>query len=238
MVIPAYQSAMMPLMQYASDGQVHSFAEACDHLAKHFGLGEDALRELLPSGRYPVFRSRGGWATTYLTKAGLLERPSRGRFRLTARGREALHRSATIDTTFLRNSPEFVALQDGTDAETAQDAPTPQLLAPETPPPIREERSPDELLEYAYLELRKALGISFAIFHSCGVFHPRKVPRQPQLQEDESSAKTDSLAEGHCRGHLCALPIGNPCDEPVARSLSRSGGAHLHLSGLWLGCGH
>ena len=157
MVIPDYQSVMIPLMRYASDRQVHSFAEACDHLARHFGLGEDALRELLPSGRYPVFRSRVGWATTYLTKAGLLERPSRGRFRITPRGCEALRRSATIDTTFLRNYPEFVAFQDGTDAETAQGAPTSQTLAPETPPPVRDERTPDELLEYAYLELRKAL---------------------------------------------------------------------------------
>ena len=157
MVIPDYQSVMMPLMQYASDGQIHSFAEACEHLARHFELDEAALRELLPSGRYPVFRGRVGWATTYLTKAGLLERPARGRFRITARGRETLHRGETIDTTFLRKYPEFVAFQDGTNAETTQSSPTSQLLFPETPPPVRDERTPDELLEYAYLELRKAL---------------------------------------------------------------------------------
>lgn len=49
MAIPDYQSLMMPLMQYASDEQIHSLAEACDHLARHFELDEDALKELLPS---------------------------------------------------------------------------------------------------------------------------------------------------------------------------------------------
>lgn len=43
MVIPDYQSVMMSLMQYASDRQIHSFAEACDHLARHFGLDKAAL---------------------------------------------------------------------------------------------------------------------------------------------------------------------------------------------------
>jgi restriction system protein len=157
MALPDYQSIMMPLMQYASDGQIHSFAETCEHLARHFELDEDALRELLPSGRYPVFRSRVGWATTYLTKAGVLERPSRGRFRITVRGREALRHRETIDNTFLRQYPEFVAFHDGTDTGTAQGSPTPQIFFPETPPPVRDERTPDELLEYAYLELRKAL---------------------------------------------------------------------------------
>jgi restriction system protein len=114
MTIPDYQSIMMPLVQYASDGQIHSLAEACEHLARHFKLDEDALKELLPSGRYPVFRSRVSWATTSLTKAGVLERPSRGRFRITVRGREALRHGETIDNTFLRQYPEFVAFHDGT----------------------------------------------------------------------------------------------------------------------------
>jgi hypothetical protein len=34
---------MMSLMQYASDRQIHSFVEACDHLARYFGLDEAAF---------------------------------------------------------------------------------------------------------------------------------------------------------------------------------------------------
>jgi hypothetical protein len=53
------------------------------------------------------------------------------------------------------------------------------------------------------------LDISFAIYHPCGVFDPMKMPRQFQLQSDQSSARTDCLPGGHYRGHLCALIIWN-----------------------------
>ena len=69
MAIPDYETIMQPLLQFANDGQVHKFRDACDALAKHFGVTEQELHLLLPSGRYPIFRSRVGWAKTYLTFA-------------------------------------------------------------------------------------------------------------------------------------------------------------------------
>jgi restriction system protein len=44
----------------------------------------------LPSGRQTRFANRVGWARTYLRKAGLLDYPSRGTFRITELGRAAL----------------------------------------------------------------------------------------------------------------------------------------------------
>jgi len=86
MGIPDYQSLMLPLLELAGDQQEHSLRQAVDALANRFGLTDTNLRELLPSGRQRAFDNRVGWARTYLGKAGLLESPKRGIFRITSSG--------------------------------------------------------------------------------------------------------------------------------------------------------
>ena len=109
MAIPDYQSIMMPLLKIAGDGKVHKFSDACDTLAEHFNLSDEELKELLASGRYPKFRNRVGWAKTYLTKAGIIELPSRGFFAITQRGKDILNSDISeIDNILLRQYPEFL----------------------------------------------------------------------------------------------------------------------------------
>lgn len=50
------------------------------------GYMSDAKRELLPSGRMPIFDNRVSWALFYLKKAGLLEGTRRGFYRITQEG--------------------------------------------------------------------------------------------------------------------------------------------------------
>jgi restriction system protein len=83
MAIPDYQSFMLPLLRFLGDKKEHSFRETLDALAKEFNLSEEELRELLPSGKQPIFDNRVGWARTYMKKAGLLESTRRGVFRVT-----------------------------------------------------------------------------------------------------------------------------------------------------------
>ena len=71
-------------------------AEAVEQMAKEFQLSHEDQAELLLSGQ-SRFYNRIGWATTYLKKAGLLQRVAPGRFELTDRGQEVLaSRPATI----------------------------------------------------------------------------------------------------------------------------------------------
>lgn len=101
MAIPDYQTIMLPLLDFASDGNEHRFREAVEALAEHFGLSKEERLELLPSGRYPAFDNRVGWAGTYLKKAGLLEGPRRGYLKITARGLSLLEESpGKIDAKF------------------------------------------------------------------------------------------------------------------------------------------
>jgi len=146
MPIPNYQRFMYPLLELAADGEAHSMDEAYEVLAEKFNLTEEDRAELLPSGRQSRYENRVGWARTYLTKAGLLESPGRGQFKITPRGLDVLKSGITdIDKNYLYQFPEFVEFRrrdrGNAESEVIGDA----------------EKTPDEQLELLYLELEKQL---------------------------------------------------------------------------------
>lgn len=150
MAIPDYQTVMLPLLQFAGDGQEHSLRETIDGLAEVFSLTPDERKELLPSGQQQVFDNRVGWARTYLTKAGLLQKTRRSHYEISPRGREVLARNpARIDVKFLDQFEEFREFRalKGTRSGTA----TSSEVAAE------QETTPEEALESAYGRLRDSL---------------------------------------------------------------------------------
>ncbi len=148
MAIPDYQTVMLPLLCFASDGQEHSLRDAIDSLAAEFKLTEDERKELLPSGQQEVFNNRVGWARTYMKKAGVIETTRRGHFQITKRGKEVLATKPNrIDVRFLEQFEEFQqfrALRHTPSTETV----------PETEEMIT---TPEESLESAYKRLRDNL---------------------------------------------------------------------------------
>jgi restriction system protein len=145
MGIPDYQTLMLPLLQYAGDGNEHTLREAIEFLAKQFKLTDEELKTVLPSGQQAVFDNRVGWARTYMKKAGLLETPKRGVLRIAARGSEVLaSRPGRIDAKYLRRFPEFVAFQTLKSEEREES-------------PHDGSDTPEETLENAFLALRRAL---------------------------------------------------------------------------------
>lgn len=72
MTIPDFQTIMLPLLQFASDGEEHSIHEAVESLSSLFNLTEEEESRLLSSGQQPIFYNRVGWARTYLKKARLI----------------------------------------------------------------------------------------------------------------------------------------------------------------------
>ena len=63
---------------------------------------------MLASGKQRLLHNRIHWAKFYLTRAGLLESPRRGRFAISLAGRELLaEHPAKIDTQFLLTIPAF-----------------------------------------------------------------------------------------------------------------------------------
>ena len=114
-MIPDYQSCMRPALAHLADGRLHRSREVKDALADHFGLSEAERAELLPSGRQRVIDNRVGWALTYLSQAGLVNRPARGQVQITPSGQDVLaSHAARIDLKVLEQFPSYLEFRDRT----------------------------------------------------------------------------------------------------------------------------
>ena len=107
-MIPDYQTCMRPVLVLLADGQTWRKRDLVAALEEEFHLTPEERNALLPSGKQRVMASRVGWAITYLFKADLIERPTRGHARITGAGREALAaHPERIDTRTLESYPSF-----------------------------------------------------------------------------------------------------------------------------------
>lgn len=99
---------MLPLLLSAVDGQPHRVRDLANKVADYFSLPGGLRDETLPDGRNRLIH-RMEWARTYLKKAGLVDYPGRGLFKITERGLSVLkEKPGRIDSKFLRRYPEFV----------------------------------------------------------------------------------------------------------------------------------
>ncbi len=147
MAVPDFQSIMLPLLHFAEDGAEHAIRDAYGWIAEKFHLSELEQKELLPSGKMPILTNRVQWAKTYLVKAGVLASPRRGVIRITDRGKEILARGLDhLDIDFLNQYSEFVEFRTKSRDDSADKGDEGAA-----------DKTPDELLEGAYQQLRSAL---------------------------------------------------------------------------------
>lgn len=149
MSIPDYQSCMLPLLNYAGDGEAHKFSDSVAFLSDEFNLTKKERESLLPSGTQFIIANRVGWARTYLKKAGLLSDPKRGYFQITDRGKDLLKSKPTlVNTKFLRQYDEFNEFQHKSNGkEQVEDIDTEHASY----------STPEEALEYGYEKLTENL---------------------------------------------------------------------------------
>lgn len=148
MSIPDYQSLMLPVLEIAGKGETSvPLAEA--EIAARFNLSDQEREQLLPSGKQRLLHNRIHWAKFYLTKAGLLQVPKRGRFSITSAGAAMLaNPPPKLDTQQLLKIPEFRAYYD---TATGNAPASPQV---EAKPAIA---TPEEAVEAAYESVHTAL---------------------------------------------------------------------------------
>jgi restriction system protein len=109
MAIPDYQTLMLPVLRVAARGETRA-AEVEEVIVTEFGLTTEEREQLLPSGRQRLLYDRMQWAKYYLTRAGLLESPRRGRFLASEAGQALLAQNPTrIDVKRLLEYPAFAA---------------------------------------------------------------------------------------------------------------------------------
>lgn len=123
--------------------------EVTSLLAAHFQLSDSELAELLPSGQQTVFSNRVAWAKAHLKMAGLVDNPSRGRIRLSARGRSILQQNPrSINLRFLRQFDEYkVAVQGKSNGQAEE----------EDKSEATEQSTPLEQLEAAFSTIQSAV---------------------------------------------------------------------------------
>ena len=155
MTIPDFQSLMRPVLAHLADGDLHRSREVRTSMADLHDLTEAERAELLPSRRQRTFDNRVGWSLTYLSQAGLVERPVRGQVRITDLGRAALASNPTrIDMRVLEQYPAYLEFRDRTRSAqpTASDE-TPDVTTHTEPTPV----SPQDLVDRAVAENRAAM---------------------------------------------------------------------------------
>lgn len=148
MSVPDFQSLMLPLLEFASDGLEHSMKEARDALGKKLKLTEADLEERLPSGRQKTFANRVAWAKVYLTQAGILESPKRGKFFISKRGRKILSKKPNrLRIKDLEHFKEFLEFRKASNKNRTEKVT--EGNETDTLP-----KTPEETLEQAYQQLR------------------------------------------------------------------------------------
>jgi len=136
---------MLPLLKLSSNGEIHNLRKATEKLAIEFNLSDEELSILITSGPHK-FENRVGWARTYLKKAGLLEYPQRGHFKITQRGIAVLEENPEIiNIDYLMRFPEFVEFRKRAQTEEREESQD------------KEELTPQEAMESAYLKIRSDL---------------------------------------------------------------------------------
>jgi restriction system protein len=150
MPIPTYEQMLRPILALAESGHI-SRKGVVEPIADHFGATPDERASRIPSGQSTYVRNRVGWAMTFLTKGGLIEKVAARTYAITDRGRD-----------FLRQHPNDFSARDlralpGWDgAWSTGDAPTESPNTPETESSTPQERL-DEAVATINAELKSRL---------------------------------------------------------------------------------
>lgn len=155
MAIPDYQSLMLPVLRLAAEGETR-VPDAAENLADQLGLSIAEREEMLPSGRQRIFHNRIHWAKFYMTKAGLIDSPARGRFVASPAGRALLATNpAGINVDTLKTYPSFAEFYasstSGTGSTDAASAAAGETIDAST------SATPEEQIDAAQAVLHQAL---------------------------------------------------------------------------------
>ena len=151
MPVPDFQSLMLPALKAFAGGSETPLSEVRARIAAAEELTPEDMREMLPSGRQPVFTNRVSWAVMHMERAGLLERVRRAVYRLTVEGERRLAQApAQVDLAVLRTYPAYAEW-----SKKAHAASPGKNIAPALPDESAD--TPEEALDRAARQLRGAL---------------------------------------------------------------------------------
>lgn len=146
MPVPKFFEFFKVFLEAVKDRKLHSSKEVREIIAEEMNLTEEDREELLPSGKQTTYDNRVAWARTYLDKAGLIETPARGQYRITEEGINALASGEKIDLKYLEQYDSFKKFHSST-TTISQAASEEEKL----------DESPMEVLDSAYQQVNATL---------------------------------------------------------------------------------
>jgi restriction system protein len=154
MAIPDFQSIMLPLLRFLSDGEGRSSQEIFDVLERQFNLTEEEKNQFLPSGKQKIIINRIGWAKSFLKQAGLIASGMGGRYNITNEGREILSEEhpGGIDVNYLRKLPTFNMYKNGRMKSEQKNSEIIQKFEDNIL-----EKTPEEYIEYGFNSILQKL---------------------------------------------------------------------------------
>ncbi|MDR0283459.1 MAG: restriction endonuclease [Propionibacteriaceae bacterium] len=142
---PTWDQYMLPILEVLSERGAKQLQALYTEVAQVTELSDEVKQEVIPSGQQR-YKNRIGWAATYLVQAGALERPRRGVYAITQRGRELLGEGVPVTELRLEVYPEFV--------EFMRKSKQPVSAGVVVSTPVSLPVSPEEVIEAAAKELR------------------------------------------------------------------------------------
>lgn len=120
MSVPNYQGFMTPCLKvFADSKEVIKGTDIVDKVSDNLGLSDEDRSLVLKSGEN-VVKNRVYWANYYMYRAGLLERPRRGHYKITEEGLRVVASREKINDEFLMKYPDFVAFVQKTNDNVRQ----------------------------------------------------------------------------------------------------------------------
>ena len=109
MAVPDFQSLMNPVLNLYEKKNVELRPRDIeDEIAELFNLSEEDKNEMIPSNIETILRNRVNWAVYYLFRAGLLDRPKRGYYKISEAGAQENKTGNKINIGYLKKFPSFV----------------------------------------------------------------------------------------------------------------------------------
>lgn len=115
MAVPKFSDFFSPVLEHSGDGNIHTLKELYKAMIERFSLTQEDISIMLPSGTKTIVYNNVQWSVTYLVKAGLLKRVSRGVLQITSEGMKVLQdKPKDIDIAFLNKYDSFKEFHTGT----------------------------------------------------------------------------------------------------------------------------
>jgi len=153
MAIPTMQDLFFPVLVALSEG-AHNARTALPEVQRRYGLSDEEMREVIPSGTRERVFDRADWAIFHLMKAGLVDRPSRGVYVISEAGKALLNGpDKTLDRARLVTYPAYQEFLAG-----AKGGPDDGSAGPPGLAIANDGRTPEDMMASAQATLDGALG--------------------------------------------------------------------------------